>query len=496
MLFNSYEFICVFLPLTLAGFFLLGWRQLSRAALAWLVVASLFYYAWWSPWQLGVIAMSVFGNYFLARLVAEGRMRRAWLIFGICSNVGALLFFKYSNPGYGYLSQWFDLGWNWHHVVMPLGLSFYTFQQVAYLVDAYRTRESESDFLSYSLFVTFFPQLIIGPIVHHREMLPQFADKRVFRPSLANFNIGLPIFFLGLFKKVAIADPIGRYIDPAFAAVAAGDTLTLFEAWAAALGYTFQLYFDFSGYADMSIGIARLFGIQLPHNFDSPYQSRSMAELWRRWHMTLMRFMRDYIYIPLGGSRKGLARQHANLFITMVMCGLWHGDGAGWTFFVFGVAHGLVMIVNLTWTRWREAHDVKLGVWWDDYVARTLTFLTWCLGLVLFRASNVDGAVSIWKGMFGFHGAALPDQVMAFLPFLNGVVEPMRQLPNLAGGTVLGLTELMSLLLLSAWLAFFCRNLYQLTPVQRVLLLLPTFAFAIQGALFAGVPAQFLYFQF
>lgn len=496
MLFNSFEFICVFLPLTLAGFFLLGWRQLPRLAVAWLVLASLSYYAWWAPWQIGVIAASIFGNYFLARRVGIGSHRKAWLILGISANVAALLFFKYANPAYGHVDRWLDLGWNWHHVIMPLGLSFYTFQQVAYLVDAYRTRESERSFLNYCLFVTFFPQLIIGPIVHHREMLPQFADDRVFRPSLANFNAGLPIFFLGLFKKVAIADPIGRYIDPAFAASAAGDSLTLFEAWAAALGYTFQLYFDFSGYADMSIGIARLFGIHLPHNFDSPYQSRSMAELWRRWHMTLMRFMRDYIYIPLGGSRRGPARQQVNLLITMILCGLWHGDGAGWTFFVFGLLHGIVLVGNNLWSRWREVNGIALGRWWDDGVARVLTFLTWCFGLVLFRANTVGSATDIWKGMFGFNGAALPDQVLAFLPFLHGWVEPLRQMPNLAKGTVLGLTEFATLMLLSAVLAFFCRNLHQLSSRQRVLLLMPTFAFAIQGALFAGVPAQFLYFQF
>lgn len=496
MLFNSFEFLCVFLPITLAVFFLLGWRQMTAAALGWLVVASLFYYAWWSPWQLSVIAASMFGNFFLARAVASGRHRKAMLIAGICANVAALLVFKYSNPSYAYLDRWFDLGWNWHHVIMPLGLSFYTFQQVGYLVDAYRTRESEPSFLRYSLFVTFFPQLIIGPIVHHREMLPQFADPKVFRPSLVNFNIGLPIFFLGLFKKVAIADPLGRYIDPAFAAVAAGEHLSLFEAWAAALGYTFQLYFDFSGYADMSIGIARMFGIQLPHNFDSPYQSRSMAELWRRWHITLMRFMREYLYIPLGGNRKGALRQKVNLFIVMIMCGLWHGDGAGWTFFVFGVLHGLALMLNMAWSNWREARGIRLGAWWDTYGAWALTFLTWCLGLVLFRAQTVGGAVDIWKGMFGAYGVALPDQVLAFLPFLKGSVDAVRQLPYLAGGTVLGLTEMTVMLALCAWLAFGCRNLHQLTPRRRALLLIPTFAFAIQGALFAGVPAQFLYFQF
>jgi alginate O-acetyltransferase complex protein AlgI len=496
MLFNSYEFICIFLPLTLAGYFIIGGLRLTRLALTWLVLASLTYYAYWSPWQLWVIAASMFGNFFLARRVAAGWGRRFWLVLGICLNLAALLFFKYSNPAFSLAGQWFDLGWNWHHVIMPLGLSFYTFQQIGYLVDAYKTRESEPSFVRYALFVTFFPQLIIGPIVHHREMLPQFASAQTFRPSLSNFNLGLPLFLLGLFKKVGIADPIGRLIDPAFAAAASGEHLGLFEAWAAALGYTFQLYFDFSGYADMSIGIARLFGIQLPLNFDSPYQSRSMAELWRRWHMTLMRFMREYVYIPLGGNRKGLSRQLLNLFITMVLCGLWHGDGAGWTFFVFGVLHGVVMIGNLLWSQWRESNGIRLGIWWDDYIARALTFLTWCLGLVLFRAADVPTAFGIWQGMAGIYGAALPDQVIALAPVLGWIAEPVRQLPNLAGGTVMGLTSLVSLLLLSAWLAFFCRNLHEISQTRRVALLVPTFAFAVQGALFAGVPAQFLYFQF
>lgn len=496
MLFNSFEFLCVFLPVTLAVFFLLGWRFPATIALGWLVGASLFFYAYWAPWQISVLALSLFGNFYLGPRVAQGPHRKRWLIVGVSLNISVLLFFKYSNPSYAYLNEWFGLGWNWYHVIMPLGLSFYTFQQLAYMFDSYKSGHTEPSFLRYTLFVTFFPHIIIGPLVNHRDMLPQFANPLTFRPQWTNFNTGLPIFFLGLFKKVAIADPLGRYVDPAFAAVAAGEDLTLFEAWAAALGYTFQLYFDFSGYADMAIGIARLFGIQLPQNFNSPYQSRSMSELWRRWHISLMRFMREYLYIPLGGNRKGALRQKVNLFIVMVMCGLWHGDGAGWTFFVFGVLHGVVLMLNMAWSNWRETNGIRLGAWWDVYGAWALTFLVWCMGLVLFRTSTVHGAIEIWKGMFGFNGVALPNQIMAFLPFLQGYIEPVYQLRYLANGTMLGLVEMLSLLLLCAWLAFCCRNLHQLSPQRRTLLLIPTFAFAVQGALFAGVPAQFLYFQF
>ncbi|HET8881730.1 MAG TPA: MBOAT family O-acyltransferase [Solimonas sp.] len=496
MLFNSYPFLCFFLPITLVVFFVLGRRWGSAIALGWVVVASLFFYAWWNPWQVWVLAVSLFGNFYLGKRVTQGEQRKRWLAIGVTLNIAVLLFFKYSNPTYHTLDHWLDLGWNWRHVIMPLGLSFYTFQQMAYLIDSYRAGESEPSFLRFTLFVTFFPHVIIGPIVHHREMLPQFADPKTFIPQLSNFNLGLPLFFLGLFKKVAIADPIGHLIDPTFTAAAAGHHLTLFEAWAAALGYTFQLYFDFSGYADMSIGIARLFGVQLPQNFDSPYKSRSMSELWRRWHITLMRFMREYFYIPLGGNRKGPTRQKINLFLTMIMCGLWHGDGAGWTFFVFGALHGVALIINMTWTRWRETHDVQLGSWWNVYAAWLLTFMTWCLGLVLFRAATVGTAADIWKGMAGFYGARLPDQVLAFVPALSQWIEPVRTLPYLAGGTVLGLIELMTLLVISAVLSLLCQNLQHVSQERRVALLIVTFAFAIQGALFAGVPAQFLYFQF
>lgn len=496
MLFNSFEFLCIFLPIALSVFFILGrWRGPS-IALGWVVASSLFFYAYWNPWQLWVLAGSLFGNFYLGKRVSAGEHRRVWLSIGVTLNIAVLLFFKYSNPTVDKLDHWLDLGWNWHHVIMPLGLSFYTFQQMAYLIDSHRAGESEPSFLRFTLFVTFFPHVIIGPIVHHREMLPQFADPKVFTPQLANFNLGLPLFFLGLFKKVAIADPIGHLVDPAFAAAAAGTHLSLFEAWAAALGYTFQLYFDFSGYADMAIGLARMFGVQLPQNFDSPYKSRSMAELWRRWHMTLMRFMREYFYIPLGGNRKGPTRQKLNMFLTMVMCGLWHGDGAGWTFFVFGVAHGIAMIINLSWMRWREANNIQLGAWWEVYTAWALTMLTWCLGLVLFRAANVSTAVDIWKGMAGVYGAALPDQLLAFVPALKAWITPVRVLPHLAGGTVLGLMELSAMLALSVLLTLGFKNMAQISQRRRVLLLVLCFAFAIQGALFAGVPAQFLYFQF
>ena len=327
MLFNSYEFLFLFLPLSVAGFFLVGSRGHHRLAVAWLAGASLFFYGWWNPAYVWLILASIGVNYTLglglgSRPSQGGLLRRFLLTLGITFNLGLLGYYKYSNF---FVDTACSLMGGTSHlaaITLPLAISFFTFQQIAFLVDTYKGHARVYDLLHYCLFVTFFPQLIAGPIVHHREMMPQFMRRSFLRLNSEHVAIGLTLFCMGLFKKVVLADGVAAYATPIFHAAEQGVSLSFFDAWAGALAYTFQLYFDFSGYCDMALGIARVFGIRLPLNFNSPYKARNMIEFWRRWHMTLSRFLRDYLYIPLGGNRHGRVRRYVNLMLTMLLCSL------------------------------------------------------------------------------------------------------------------------------------------------------------------------------
>ena len=303
MLFNSYEFIFLFLPTVLLCFHLIGKQGYHRVAIAWLICVSLFFYGWWNPAYLLLILSSVLLNYSVGVLLIHNSGRNLLskniLGIGVSVNLAILGYFKYANFFVDNLNALSDTNLILNEVILPLAISFFTFQQIAYLVDAYRGKIIEYNFLHYCLFVTFFPQLIAGPIVHHKEMLPQFANDAIYKLRSKSLAIGMTIFALGLFKKVVIADGISIYATPVFDAAEAGIILTFFEAWSGALAYTFQLYFDFSGYSDMAIGIARMFGIRLPLNFNSPYKATSIIDFWRRWHITLSRFLRDYLYISL-----------------------------------------------------------------------------------------------------------------------------------------------------------------------------------------------------
>ena len=406
MLFNSYSFIFLFLPIVLLGFHLIGKQGHHRVAIAWLVGASLFFYGWWNPAYLGLMLVSIFFNYGVG--VALGGQpkqpnKKPILIFGVIVNLGLLAYFKYANFFVDNLNNIAGTNIVLEQIILPLAISFFTFQQIAYLVDAWRGETKEYNFLHYCLFVTFFPQLIAGPIVHHKEMLPQFAKDVVYKLRSKHLAIGLTIFAIGLFKKVVLADGISVYATPVFDAAEAGVMLTFFEAWAGSLAYTFQLYFDFSGYSDMAIGIARMFGIRLPLNFNSPYKATSIIEFWRRWHITLSRFLKDYLYIPLGGSRKGVPRRYSNLMITMVLGGLWHG--AGWTFVLWGALHGFYLIINHLWRAiFKSKRKTKFG----PFFAWTITFVAIVVAWVPFRAESVDGMENILAGMAGLHGFSLP----------------------------------------------------------------------------------------
>lgn len=406
MLFNSFGFIFVFLPITLVVYFLLGRFQRHQAAMAWLVAASLFFYAWWNPAYLGLLIGSILFNFAFGTLLSRrtGRDGRWLLILGVGANLGFLGYFKYSNFFLENIGQLTGASYDVGQILLPLGISFITFQKIAYLVDAWQGKTREYNFLHFCLFVSFFPQLIAGPIVHHREVMPQFAQRSLQVFHHDNFSVGVSIFIIGLFKKVVIADNLALFATPVFTASGDGIVLTFFEAWVGALAYTFQLYFDFSGYSDMAIGLARMFGVKLPLNFHSPYQSTSIIDFWRRWHMTLSRFLRDYLYIPLGGGRKGPARRYLNLFLTMLLGGLWHG--AGWTFVIWGGLHGFYLLINHAWRALQKSLGLNGLSEHRAYVliAWLLTFLAVVVGWVYFRAPSASAAFVMLQSMAGVNG--------------------------------------------------------------------------------------------
>lgn len=345
MLFNSVEFLFLFLPITFFVYFFLNKKKLVTLATGWLVAASLYFYAYWKLDYLPLILISMIFNYTVGYTLSHPSKlhinRKFVLMLGIIGNVGLLCYYKYFDFLINNINYVLHTGFDTLKIALPLGISFFTFTQIAYLVDAYRQEVKEYDFLNYALFVTFFPHLIAGPILHHSEMMPQFANIRKKIINNKYIAIGLFLIALGLFKKVLIADFFAPFVKQTFDVL---PSLTCFEAWMASLSYTFQLYFDFSGYCDMAIGIGYLFNIELPQNFNSPYKATNIQDFWRRWHMTLSRFLRDYIYIPLGGNRKGTIKTYRNLFLTFFIGGIWHG--ANWTFILWGAFHGAATCIH------------------------------------------------------------------------------------------------------------------------------------------------------
>ena len=414
MLFNSYEFIFLFLPVCVAGYFVCARYYTLEVAYAFLVVASLFFYAWWKPVYLILILFSIGFNFAVGRLVSrEGRWKkRSVLVFGIALNLALLGYFKYANFFVDNVNAAIGTDWNIGVIFLPLAISFFTFQQVAYLVDAYRGKTSEYNFLHYCLFVCFFPQLIAGPIVHHREILPQFMKGDNLSPKWSNFAVGISIFAIGLFKKTVLADSLSGYVSPVFDSGGHGGNIDFFQAWGASLAYTFQLYFDFSGYSDMAVGAARVFGVRLPVNFFSPYKATSIIEFWRRWHITLSRFLRDYLYIALGGNRKGKYRRYVNLFLTMLLGGLWHG--AGWPFVIWGALHGTFLMVNHGWRYMMVRWNCSLSQFWAyKGFCWSITFVAVVFSWVYFRAATLQQGNHIAIAMLGLSGFELPAGLLA-----------------------------------------------------------------------------------
>jgi D-alanyl-lipoteichoic acid acyltransferase DltB (MBOAT superfamily) len=403
------------MPLTVAAFFLSS-RINKNLSLFVLVVASVIFYSYWDLKYLTFFGLSVFFNFLFCRAIVNsfGVKRKFYAISSIVLNLLCLFYYKYSTFLFvdvsGFSSNPFG------SVILPLGISFFTFTQIAFLVDAWRGEVDHVKPLSYAFFVSYFPHLIAGPIIHHKEIIPQVESKLFGNMKWMYISTGLSILVLGLFKKVFIADNIAYYADPVFSLVSdSAAAPTFFEGWIAALAYTFQLYFDFSGYSDMAIGLSLIFGIRLPINFNSPYKASSMIDFWRRWHLTLSRFFRDYVYIPMGGNRKGGARRTVNLFMTMLLCGFWHG--AGWTFIVWGAYHGVLLLIN------HLLHAIfpqrkKKGMA-KTIIYRSVTFVLVVVGWVFFRAENLDGAFSIVNAMFGGNGLSLSPRILMLLPGLE-----------------------------------------------------------------------------
>ena len=336
----------------------------------------------------------------------------------IAVNLFFLIYFKYANFFVDNLNHLTGSALSLATVVLPLGISFFTFTQIAFLADTWQGKVKEFNFVHYALFVTYFPHLIAGPVLHHAEMMPQFAKRNVCHVNWDNMAVGLSIFVLGLAKKVLLADAVADFSTPVFDAVKAGGQPMLFESWVGALAYTLQLYLDFSAYSDMAIGLSLMFNVRLPLNFNSPYKATCIIDFWRRWHMTLSRFLRDYLYIPLGGSRLGTKRRYVNLMLTMLLGGLWHG--AGWTFVIWGALHGFYLLVNHAWRALKQHFGWSHGGRLATLAAGALTFLAVVVGWVFFRADSFSSAVTMLQGMVGVNGVSLPSSLERWSRLIPG----------------------------------------------------------------------------
>lgn len=389
MLFNSYAFILFFFPIVIAGYFFLNKLKWHRPAVLFLFLASLYFYGYWNPIYLPLILISIFANYYIGTLLNKRyhAQKKLWLIGGIVFNVGLLAYYKYSDFFISNINYISSANISLLKVILPLGISFFTFTQIAFLVDAYQGKVKESNLLNYGLFVTFFPHLLAGPIIHHSEMMPQFSDASNKTVNYRNILIGLMVFSIGLFKKACIADTLAEWVHNGYMRY---EYLSSLEAWLLSFCYTLQLYFDFSGYTDMAIGCSLMLNIKLPENFNSPYKAVDIQDFWRRWHMTLSRWLRDYVYIPLGGNRGGEIATHCNLIMTFLIGGFWHG--AGWTYIVWGLLHGLAISVHRVWKK-VNIQLPKIAGWF-------ITFLFVNFAWIFFRAESLSQAATILKKMF------------------------------------------------------------------------------------------------
>ena len=481
MLFHSPLFILGFLPVCLAGFFTLGHVAGATGALVSLTAASLAFYGWWNPAFLPLLIGSVLANHAAAWKIRHSEWPRRWMATGVALNLALLGWFKYAD----FLLHIVAAAAPPLGITLPLAISFFTFQQIMVLVDTSTSRPGHA-FLPYAVFVTFFPHLIAGPIVRGAEIIPQLTAPGFTRPCSDNLATGLLIFLLGLAKKCVLADMFGSFADTGFNAAAHGIDLTFFEAWYATLSYALQIYFDFSGYSDMAIGLARMMNVRFPLNFDSPYQAANISDFWRRWHITLGAFLRDYLYIPLGGSRVGRLRQAVNLMATMLLAGLWHG--AGWNFVIWGGLHGLFLIIHRAYRGLFPPLPALLG--------RALTLTVVILAWVPFRAASLSETLIVFRGLAGLSGVALPQMIVSAFPPLAAIAAPVAVMPSLGDARTLSFPEVSACLLLGWFIVLALPNIHRMTGRSRDLVLIAGFALSVQAVFFAPHVAPFLYFQF
>ncbi len=468
MLFNSYIFVFGFLPVTLAGFYLLG-RLSGDWGRRWLIVVSLFFYAWWRPINILLMAPSVAINYGLAcalqRLAADRPTAARWVLLGgIAANLMFLCYFKYLDFARDTVNQVFGANLVLTHLILPLGISFITFQKIAFLIDVHAGRIKSFTLQDYALFVLFFPQLIAGPIVHYREMMPQFQSA-TYKLTAENIAVGLSLFSFGLFKKVVLADSMAPFVTTIYDGVDAGAQVSLIHAWMAAIGFVLQIYFDFSGYSDMALGLARFFGIKLPVNFNSPLKASSIIDFWLRWHVSLTRFLTAYVFNPmlLAVTRRRADRNlpmisgmkttvgaftsliAAPTLATMFLSGLWHG--AGNQFIIFGTLHGIYLCINHGWRMVRPAiwPDAASYHRWMRPAGWVITFFGVVVAQVFFRSASVGSALAMLQGMFGWYGVTLPAAVLAHMGAAEPVLRGMGVLADPSGGR--------AFLTMAAWIA-------------------------------------------
>jgi alginate O-acetyltransferase complex protein AlgI len=443
VLFNSFFFLFIFLPIVLVIYFSLIHIRFFRYALGFLLIASLTFYSLWDIRYLPLLLFSIGFNFLMGRRIEQHRTKIN-LAIGIIVNLTLLGYFKYLNFFLDNVAALIPANIvtqiqssAFPSVILPLGISFYTFTQLAYIIDAYRGETKKYSLLDYSLFVTYFPHLIAGPILSHNKVIPQMEDVKGLLFSSKNFSIGICLFSIGLFKKVMVADTLSPWVAPVFANAG---PVSFFDGWIGALAYTLQLYFDFSGYCDMAVGMAYMIGIIIPFNFDSPYKSSSIIDFWRTWNMTLSAFLRNYLYIPLGGNRKGFPRQVLNVMITMFLGGLWHG--AGWTFVVWGTLHGAYISIDHGW------RNLKIPL--PKILCQAITLVAVVVAWVFFRASSVSDALEILKGMAGLKGFALPTAVAGTVPALKSLGFSMGSKVIIPGGALEVL--LIGVLMIIVWL--------------------------------------------
>ena len=492
MLFNSYIFVLCFLPLCLVGYFVLNRLGAKKGALLFLLGMSLWFYGSNTPKYLVLIICSVLLNYGFYRLscVLTGEKARRWAkLAAVALNLGVLFYFKYYDFFAETVNSIFRSNWTLRHIMLPLGISFFTFQQISFVVDSFNGEVRGCSLLDYACFVTFFPQLIAGPIVTHDELVPQLQDDARKRFSFESFSRGVYIFSMGLAKKVLIADNLSAAVTTGYALVEWGDwaAMNSSSCLIVMLSYTLQMYFDFSGYSDMAIGLGKMFNIDLPQNFNSPYKALTILDHWKRWHITLTRFLTKYIYIPLGGSRRGAARTYANIMIVYLLSGLWHG--AGWTYVCWGALHGLFCVL----TRWgkRVFERIPKALNW----LITFTFIN--LGFIVFRAESLPQAFAVIARIFDFDFGAVSHGIYKTF-HLTEVMLPLSALP-VVGKLVYWPPAMMALFLTAAMLIVLVpKNAYEkMTAMQpRVGTAVFSVVLIVWCVFSFGSVSAFLYFNF